>query len=438
MSRPVVAIVGRPNVGKSTLFNRILKRRLAIVSPVPGVTRDRHIGESIWEGLTIAWIDTGGWLPENEEEIQSAVTHQLFEALHDCDLVLFMTDAREGLHPIDVMFAGEIRRQNLSAPVLVVVNKADSESLENVAVEFTALGWDRILPISAQEGRGIGDMLDAVVKMLPEGGSALTPDADVRVAVLGQPNVGKSSLINKILGEERMIVSGVPGTTRDAVDLVWKWHGRNILLVDTAGIKRRTHSLPALEFYGTMRALKALERSEVVLFLIDATQPIARQDQRIAGLIRDSGRAAIILVNKWDMVEKDTHTAIEFEKNLRDALPFLDFVPVYFISALTGQRVGRLAPKIFELLDTWRKVFPPRRLMELLEELTVSSGEPRVKIKFARQATTGPPSFALYVKDKSEIRTSTLRYLEDRIRDGLGLKEVPVRIWLRSSKKENQ
>jgi len=435
VSRPVVAIVGRPNVGKSTLFNRILKRRLAIVAPVPGVTRDRHVGEMVWEGRTIAWIDTGGWLPQMEEEIQEAVTHQVFEALHGCDLVLFMTDAREGFHPIDQMFAAELRRQNIEAPVLVVVNKADSAALENEIVEFAALGWEDILPVSAQEGRGVGELLDRVVAMLPEGSTAETEPADVRVAVLGQANVGKSSLINKILGEDRMIVSGTPGTTRDAVDLLWKWHGKRILLVDTAGIKRRAHSLPALEFYGTMRALKALERSEVVLFLIDATQPLARQDQRIAGMIRESGRAVILLVNKWDLVEKETQTAAQFEERLRASLSFLDFVPIYFISALTGQRVGRIAPKIFELQEQWSREFPPRRVMELLEGLTLHSGEPRVKIKFAQQAATRPPSFALYVRDPSEIRTSTLRFLEDRIRKGLELDEIPLRIWLRSSKR---
>jgi GTP-binding protein len=434
MSLPVVAIVGRPNVGKSTLFNRILRRRQAIVAPIPGVTRDRHIGEAEWGERNIAWVDTGGWLPEPAEELHGAVTRQILEALQDCDLILLVTDTREGLHPLDEIMAQEIRRLNLRAPVLVAANKTESDELERQAREFFALGFDPVLPISAQEGRGIGDLLDRIVDLLPEKGAEPTEEADVRVAVVGQPNVGKSSLVNRLLGEDRMIVHSRPGTTRDAVDAIWKWHGRRILLVDTAGLKRRAHSLPAVEFYGTLRALRALERAHVALFLLDGSRAFTRQDQRVASMIRESGRAVIILVNKWDLVTKETNTAREYELKVREQFPFFDFAPVLFVSSLTGQRLGRLAGEVFRLRESWTRSFQPSQLMDILEGLSLHSGEPRVKIKFARQVTTGPPTFALFVRDPSEIRDSHLRFLEDRLRSGLGLKDVPVRLWLRSTK----
>lgn len=438
MSLPVVAIVGRPNVGKSTLFNRILKRRQAIVAPVPGVTRDRHVGEAEWVGRVIAWVDTGGWLPESSEELQGAITRQILEALRDCDLILLVTDAREGLHPLDEVLAGEIRRLNLTTPVVVAPNKAESEALTEEAKEFCSLGFSAVHPISAMEGRGLGDLLDRIVAALPPKGEETTEETDLRVAVLGQPNVGKSSLVNRLLGEHRMIVHGRPGTTRDAVDTIWKWHGRKILLVDTAGLKRRAHALPAVEFYGTLRTLRALERAHVALFLLDASGPFTRQDQRVASMIRDSGRAVLILVNKWDLVAKETQTAREFELKVRREFPFFDFAPVLFVSAVTGQRLGRLAGELFRLRETWMRTFRPKQLMKILEDLSLHSGEPNVKIKFARQVTSGPPTFALFVRDPSEVRPFHLRFLEDRVRTGLGLHDVPVRLLLRSTKRSRR
>lgn len=434
MPVPVVAIVGRPNVGKSTLFNRILHRREAIVAPVSGVTRDRHIGEAEWAGRAIAWVDTGGWLPETEEDVQGAVTRQVLDALRDCDLILLVTDGREGLHPLDEMFAQEIRTLDLPAPVIVAVNKTESAQVEAQATEFCALGFDPVLPVSAQEGRGVGELLDRVAGALPPKAAPPSPDADVRVAVLGRPNVGKSSLVNRLLGEERMIVHETPGTTRDAVDSVWKWHGRRILLVDTAGLKRRSHSLPAVEFYGALRTLRALERSQVALFLVDASRGFTRQDQRIAGMIRDSGRAVLILVNKWDAVDKDSNTARDYEKKVREQIRSLDFAPVLMVSAVTGQRLSRLAEEIFRLHETSRREVPPGRVMKVLEPLVLHSGGPGIKIKFATQVRREPPTFALHVPDPTGVRPSTLRHLEDRLREGLGLSGVPVRIWLRPSR----
>ena len=433
-SRPVVAIVGRPNVGKSTLFNRILRRRQAIVSPVSGVTRDRHVGEAVWGGLMIAWVDTGGWLPESEEGLQGAVTRQILEALGGCDLIVFVTDAREGLHHVDEMLAREIRRLDLKTPVLVAANKADSPAQEAAAGEFAALGFEPVLPVSAQEGHGLGELLDEAVALLPKTGGGEGEEADVRVAVLGQPNVGKSSLVNRILGEDRMIVDDAPGTTRDAVDAVWRWHGKSILLVDTAGLRRRAHSLPAVEFYGTLRALRALERADVALFLLDATKNVTRQDQRVAALILESGRPTMIIVNKWDLVEKETRTAREYETRIRDEMPFFDFAPLLFASALTGQRLGRLGKEILRLHELSMTEVPTRKLMDLLEGLSLHTGEPRVKIKFAQQIGTAPPTFALYVRDPSEIRQSHRRFLEDRLRKGLGLEGIPLRLRVRASK----
>jgi GTP-binding protein len=434
MPAPVIAIVGRPNVGKSTLFNRLVGGRRAIVAPTPGVTRDRHVGRAVWGGRELTWVDTGGWLPEAEEALQRHVTGQVLEALRECDLVLLVTDAREGLHPLDEMLAEEIRRLGLDAPVLLAANKAESELLEAQAQEFARLGFEGPYPISAQEGRGLGELLDAILRHLPPGGEP-APEEEIRIAVVGQPNVGKSSLVNRLLGQERMIVDPRPGTTRDAVDSVWKWHGRRFLLVDTAGLRRRPHSLEALDFYSTVRALRALERAHVAFFLVDASRGLTRQDQRVAGIVRESGRAVVILVNKWDLVPKTARTAAEMETRIREAFPFLDFAPILFVSALTGQRLGRLGELVVRLYERWRRSVPTREVMKVLEGLTLHAGEPRIKVPFARQVATGPPTFALFVKDPSRVRASHLRFLEDRLRARLGLEGVPIRLQLRGPRR---
>ncbi|MBM3318199.1 MAG: ribosome biogenesis GTPase Der [Candidatus Eisenbacteria bacterium] len=439
MRLPVVAIVGRPNVGKSTLFNRLIGRRLAVVDDTPGVTRDRHAGLAEWAGRSFYVVDTGGWNPGAAEGMEALIAEQVRQALAECDAVLFLTDAREGLQPLDEEISRALHRLAGSARVLLLVNKADDERWETHAHEFEALGWTDALPLSAAQGRGIGEALDALLAALPPGGSLVEPDDGVRVAVLGRPNVGKSSLTNALLGRERMIVDPTPGTTRDAVDVPVRWHGKTFWLIDTAGLRHRLDRLPAFEFYASVRSIRALERSQVALFLLDATAGVTRQDQRIASLIEESGRSVMILVNKWDLVAKDDRTALEFEEQVREALSFLDYAPLLFVSALTAQRVSKIPERIFALWEAASGKAGTGALNALLARAVEQTpprggrGRPRPKLLYATQTGTAPPTFTLFARHPECVSAEYLRFLGRQIRERFDFSGTPIRFQVREA-----
>lgn len=439
MRIPVVALVGRPNVGKSTLFNRLLRRRQAVVHDTPGVTRDRHAGLAQWAGRSFYLVDTGGWFPGAREGMEKRVADQVVRALAECDAVLFLTDAREGLQPADMEISQALRHIAGAVPVLLIVNKSDSERWEAHAHEMHGLGWPQVHLVSATEGLGIGEMLDALIAALPAGGAMKEPGEGLRVAILGRPNVGKSSLTNRLVGEERVIVDEVPGTTRDAIDVPWRWQGRTFWLIDTAGIRHRWDHLPGFDFYASLRSIRALERCEIALFLLDATAGVTRQDQRIGSLIHDSGRPVLILVNKWDLITKETMTMKRFETTLRESLPFLDYAPLLFISALTAQRVSKIAERIVALHVESQRHVPTPELNAILKQ-AIERNAPRggrgrrpPRILYATQVRTGPPVFALFTRRGDRISREYLRYLSHQFRAAFGFEGSPLRLAVRSS-----
>lgn len=439
MRLPVVALVGRPNVGKSTLFNRLIGRRLAVVDDTPGVTRDRHVGQAEWSGRTFYVVDTGGWHPEATGGMEARIAEQVQAALGECDAVLFMVDAREGLQPLDEEISRALHRLSGEQRVLVLANKADEARWEAHAHEFETLGWPRVLPLSAAQGRGVGEALDALLEALPAGGSSPEPEEGVRVALLGRPNVGKSSLANALIGQERMIVDAVPGTTRDAVDVPVRWHGRTYWLIDTAGLRHRLDKLPAYEFYASVRTIRALERSQIALLLLDATAGVTRQDQRIGALIEESGRPVLILVNKWDLPEKDSATAARMEEEIREALSFLDYAPLLFVSALTAQRVSKIPEQIFGLWESAQSKVKTAELNALLARAVEQTppragrGRPRPKLLYATQTGVAPPTFTLFAHHPEGVSAEYLRYLGRRMREAFGFAGSPIRFRVREA-----
>ncbi len=439
VSVPIVAIVGRPNVGKSTLFNRIYGARLAVVHDEPGITRDRLAASTEWNGVPFMLMDTGGWVPEARERMDAAILNQVMRATEACDLALFTVDARAGLQPHDREIAEALYR--LPVPVILVVNKTDSQRLEADAAEFTELGFERSHSISALEGRGIGDLLDEVVSLLPvPGAEPATEEGTIRLAVLGRPNVGKSSLVNRLLRDERMIVDDKPGTTRDAVDTPMRYHGRTIILIDTAGLRRRLDNQPAWEFYATLRAMRALERADVAVLVLDALEPINRQDARIADLIQQSGAATMIVVNKWDALEgKDAGSTGIWIRGIRESLPFLSHAPVEFVSALTAQRVSRIPDVAVRIYDEARKDVSTSEWNEVLKKAldrnapSAHQGQRPARIYYATQVRKAPPVVVLFTSEPRRVSPEYLRYLVGRFREELGFEGSPIRLLLRKS-----
>ncbi len=400
MKLPVVAIVGRPNVGKSTLFNRIAGRGLAVVDDMPGITRDRHYARVEWAGRDFHLVDTGGWIPRGRVEIDRRILDQVLRALDECDLVLFLVDAIAGLQPHDIEIARELQKRGRD--LILVANKVDSDRREADAAEFASLGLDGTpWSISAMQGRGLGEMLDEIIRKLPRPeGEQDDPEA-IRIAVMGRPNVGKSSLVNRLLGEERMIVDDVPGTTRDAVDTPFRYHSRPMVLVDTAGLRRKLSAQPDFEFYATLRAIRSLETANVALLVFDATEPVSRQDLRIARMIDDAGCACVWVFNKWDLVEKDDKTAAHVLAAVRSEITFQAHAPAEFVSALTVQRVSRIPQRIVEVYEAARRRVPTGDLNACIRT-AVEHNPPRalhgdrpIRIYYATQVKVAPPTFAL-------------------------------------------
>ena len=442
MSKPIVAIVGRPNVGKSTLFNALAGSRISIIQDTPGVTRDRIYADVEWLDRSFTMIDTGGIEPDTNDIILSQMREQAQIAIDTADVILFMTDLKQGLVDADAKVADMLRRSH--KPVLLVVNKVDSFARDEAAVyEFYNLGIGDPYPVSAANRTGIGDLLDEVLKRLPAKNASEEEDTRPKVAIVGKPNVGKSSIINRLLGEDRLIVSDIAGTTRDAVDTVVKYDGREYVFIDTAGIRRKNRIKEDLEHYMIVRAVGAVERADVVVVVIDATEGVTEQDAKIAGIAHESGKGIIIAVNKWDAVEKDTHTVKKFSDKIRQTLSFMAYADILFISAKSGQRLTKLYSMVDEVIESANRRVGTGVLNEILSEAVALQQPPmdkgkRLKCYYMTQVGVAPPTFVLFVNDKKLMHFSYERYIENQIRTAFGFKGTAIRIITRERAKKEQ
>ncbi len=435
MKKPIIAIVGRPNVGKSTLFNRLARMRQAIVEDEPGVTRDRIYAECTWDDRPFILIDTGGFDPGATTPLQQEIAHQVEEAIQEADLILFLMDGQEGLLPADQDVADLLRKA--AKPVFYVINKIDGEKHEDRNLDFYALGVEPLYTISAEHGRGVGDMMDEVLKEIPRLLIQQEESANAtRIALMGRPNVGKSSLLNKLLGRRRSIVDSKPGTTRDSLDTPLVRAGKVYTFIDTAGIRRKTRVTESVEHYSVIRALKSLQRCDLALILLDGYEGLTEQDKRIVEMAGESGRAIVLLVNKWDLVKKDTSTAAQYKERIFREMKTFDYAPVLFISALTGQRVSQIFAWIEIVVQEYRKRIPTGDLNRWLQETILSSPPPAyrnraVKIYYISQIAAAPPIFVLFTNAPKGVHEPYQRYLTRRLREKFGFTGVPLRFLIR-------
>jgi GTP-binding protein len=428
MSKPVVAIVGRPNVGKSTLFNRIIRSRTAIVEGRPGVTRDRIYGEAEWLSQYFTLVDTGG-IDWDEDIISTEVRTQAMVAVEQADVIIFVVDGRSGVTATDEEIAEILRRQQ--KPVVLCVSKVeDAQESWAIAADFYGLSLGEPILVSAEHGRNVGDLLDRVVEHFPEGADTEEDDS-LKIALVGRPNVGKSSLVNRILGEQRVIVTDIPGTTRDAVDTKLTYGDQEITLIDTAGLRRRSRISENVEYYSVMRTLGAVDRSDVTVVMIDGVEGLTEQDKRIAGYAHEKGRGIILAVNKWDLVAKETNTMRDYELAIYEGLPFLRYAPIVFISALTGQRVHRLLDMANTVNEARNMRIPTGRFNQILQDAVAMNQPPSdkgvpLKIYYGSQVQVKPPVFVLHVNRKDLLHFSYERYLENRIRQEYEFIGTPI------------
>jgi len=437
--KPVIAIVGRPNVGKSTLFNRIVGGKKAIVSNEPGVTRDRNYADVQWEGSFFSLIDTGGFEPVSKDRIFIQMREQCQLAIDEADVVLFIMDGKEGLTPSDKEIASILRKVN--KPVFYVVNKIDGPKQEEKVFEFYSLGKETIYPISAEHRSGVDGLMDDVIAALPKLAEERWEGEATRVAVIGRPNVGKSSLINRLLGYNRVMVDEAPGTTRDAIDTFFERDGRRYVFIDTAGIRRKSRISLQLEKYSIVEALRTIDRSDIVLLLLDSKEGVTDQDARIGGVIHEKGKGCILVANKWDLIEKDSKTMIEFEERIYGELRHLSYAPILFISALTGQRVPKMFNLINRVAEEAKKRISTSRLNKSFGEWLERSHPPLyknrlVKLNYITQVSTAPPTFVIYANIPEGIHFSYERYLVNQIRETFGFEGVPIRLLFRKKRKE--
>lgn len=439
--KPIVAIVGRPNVGKSTLFNALAGDRIAIVQDTPGITRDRIYADVTWLDSAFTLIDTGGIEPDSSDIILSQMREQAQIAIDTADVIIFIVDVRQGMVDADMKVADMLRRSH--KPVVLAVNKVDSfEKFINDTYEFYNLGIGDPVPISAANRLGIGDMLDIVIGHFDE--SVITEEDDdrPRIAVVGKPNVGKSSLINKIIGEQRLIVSDIAGTTRDAIDTPVKANGKEYVFIDTAGLRRKKNVKEELEKYMIVRTVSAVERADVVVLLIDADEGVTEQDAKIAGIAHERGKGFIIAVNKWDLIEKDNSSVNEFTKKVRQTLSFLPYAEIMFISVKTGQRVIKLFETIDNVIENCALRVQTGVLNEIVAQATAMQQPPsdkgkKLKIYYVTQVGVKPPTFVIFVNDKELMHFSYTRYIENQIRDTFGFKGTPLKFIIRERNEEN-
>lgn len=438
--KPIVAVVGRPNVGKSTLFNALAGERIAIVQDTPGITRDRIYADITWLDMSFTLIDTGGIEPDSDDVILSQMRDQAQIAMDTADVIIFMVDVRQGLVDDDMKVADMLRRS--AKPVVLVVNKVDSfEKFMNDTYEFYNLGIGDPIPISAANRLGLGDMLDEVAKHFDTSMTEEEDDDRPRVAIIGKPNVGKSSLINKIIGEQRLIVSDIAGTTRDAIDTPVKANGKEYVFIDTAGLRRKKNIKEDLEKYMIVRTVSAVERADVVVLLIDANEGVTEQDAKIAGIAHERGKGFIIAVNKWDLIEKNNSTVNEFTKKVRSTLSFMPYAQIMFISALTGQRVVKLFETIDAVIENCSLRVQTGVLNEIVAEATAMQQPPtdkgkRLKIFYVTQASVKPPTFVVFVNDKQLMHFSYTRYIENQIREAFGFAGTPLKFIIRERKED--
>jgi len=451
--KPVVAIVGRPNVGKSTLFNRLVGQRRAIVEDIPGTTRDRLYGDVEWAGRAFTVIDTGGLELAPSSDMLTAVANQVGVAVDEADLILFAVDSVDGITAADEQIAQLLRAGSVAgskakarrrAPVIVVAGKADNQARRDAVGEFYALGFEEVVPISALHGSNSGDLLDLVLTKLPEPPPYENEeDERLRVAIVGRPNVGKSSLLNKLLGQERVVVSEIPGTTRDAIDTEIEYAGRRFLLVDTAGIRRRGRIEQGIEKYSVLRSERSVTRADVIVLMVDATEMVTSQDLHIAGDVEREGKGIVLVVNKWDLVEKDTYTFQQYLDEIGREFNFLRWVPVVFISAKTGQRVHRVLDEAIGVEAERQKRVPTGRLNEVVER-AVTEHPPtshkgrQLRVYYATQAAVAPPTFIFFVNDPDLMHFSYERFLENTLREAFGFRGTTVRLRFRPRKKEEE
>ena len=434
MSVPIVAIVGRPNVGKSTLFNRVLRGRRAIVDDMPGVTRDRLYGEFDWRGRRFILVDTGGF-EADPIGIMAQVRVQAEQAVAEADIILLLVDGKDGLTPADTEVAGLLRKA-ARRPILLVVNKVDAASQESLAAEFHRLGFASVFPISAEQGQGIGELLDAIASQVPETEAPPEETGAVTVAVIGRPNVGKSSLVNRILGAERVLVSPEPGTTRDAIDTRFSFQGRNYILVDTAGIRAKGRIGRSVERYSVSRALQAVRRADVALILLDGVEGVAEQDTKVAGEAHEAGCASILVVNKWDRRAGEPNSAEEYRLAVQEKFKYLAYAPIAFVSALTGHGVMQLFRLIDAVAAERERRIPTPELNTVFQEAVTRRPPPAerghpVRIRYATQVKIKPPTFLCFATAGRGLHFSYLRYLENCLRQAYGFRGTPIRLVIR-------
>ncbi len=439
MSKPLVAVIGRPNVGKSTFFNKMAGRRISIVNDMRGVTRDRVYADVDWCGKSFTMIDTGGIELKSDDKMWRFIREQAELAVELADVIVFFVDGVEGILPDDYDIADYLRQSK--KPIVLAVNKIDNREQEQNIFDFYALGLGEPIPVSSELGRNTGDLLDEITQYLPTEEQKEEEDAPLKIAVVGKPNAGKSSIVNKILGYDRVIVSDIAGTTRDAIDTPFRYNGKDYVIIDTAGIRRKSKVEEAVEYYSVLRSIRAIENADIVFIVIDSSGEISEQDVKIAAMAHEAGKPSVVVMNKWDLVEKDTHTINRYNDKLKEALKFMDYFKPVYVSALTGQRLTNILEEGLKSYERASFRISTGTLNEIIGEAVAVNEPPmykgkRLKIYYSTQAATNPPTFVLFVNEPTAVHFSYRRYLENCIRKSVDFSGTPIKIIIKSKEKE--